>query len=133
MCFYQGGSYKGGQGGAVPLLVGKTKTTCSSSRNAQPRFASIVLGGVQGPLRLASHTQQCPRISGFPGATREARLKALDGRGAGPLCQHLINHFRSERRFSMEMLRTHEYGILFVRVYHGEGPHVFSFLISSLS
>ena len=32
----------------------------------------------------------------------------------------------------MEMLRTHEYGIPLVRVGHGEGPHVFTFLISAL-
>ena len=31
----------------------------------------------------------------------------------------------------MEMLCTHEYGILLVRVGHGEGPHVFTFLISA--
>ena len=32
----------------------------------------------------------------------------------------------------MEMLRTHEYGILLVRVGRGEGPHVFTFLITRI-
>ena len=36
---------------------------------------------------------------------------------------------RLSRGFSMEMFRTHEYGIPLVRGGHLEGPHVFGFLI----
>ena len=43
----------------------------------------------------------------------------------------LKDHLCLKRHFSMEMLPTHEYGILLVRVGHGEGPHVFTFLISA--
>ena len=43
----------------------------------------------------------------------------------------LKDHLCLKRHFSMEMLCTHEYGILLVRVGHGEGPHVFTFLISA--
>ena len=34
--------------------------------------------------------------------------------------------------FPMEILRTHEYDILLVKVGHGEVPHVFTFLICAL-
>ena len=36
------------------------------------------------------------------------------------------------RGFSMETLHTHEYDIPLARVDHGEGPHVFTFLIKCL-
>ena len=44
----------------------------------------------------------------------------------------LKDHLCWEHHCSMEMLPTHEYGIQLVRVGHGEGPHVFTFLISAL-
>ena len=42
------------------------------STNAQSRFASVVVDGVLGPLRLARHTLRCPCISVVPEATHEA-------------------------------------------------------------
>ena len=44
--------------------------------------------------------------------------------------KRIKNHPCMKRHFSIEMLRTHEYGIPLVIVGHGEGSHVFTFLIS---
>ena len=49
------------------------------STNTQSRFASAVVDGVLGPLRLARHTCRCPCICVVPEATHEAKLRALEG------------------------------------------------------
>ena len=45
---------QGGQAGGLPIFRATNKRALST--NAQSRFASVVLGGVLGPLRLARHT-----------------------------------------------------------------------------
>ena len=47
---------------------------CIFNKNAQSRFASVVVDSVLGPPRLARHTLRCPCFS----VVREARQRALD-------------------------------------------------------
>ena len=49
------------------------------STNAKSRFASVVVDGVLGPLRLARQTCRCPCISVVLEATHEASWGPLKG------------------------------------------------------
>ena len=68
------------------------------STNAQSRFASVVVGGVLGPPRLARHTYQCPCISVVPEATHEASQGPEKGAVSA---QKALQGFETETRASL--------------------------------